>query len=121
MISYQFKKKIPSLWYGHLTQDSMMTCLLYIGKLKTVSSVEKSSVSLQCVSQIISCKDFFFLSRAQLFKAGFGPAESLQGGLCLLASVQVLTGCIKGVVRSLSLSHKHTYRQTDIHTHTEAN
>lgn len=85
------------------------------------SSVEKSSVTLQCVSQIISCKDFFFLSRAQLFKAGFGPAESLQGGLCLLASVQVLTGCIKGVVRSLSLSHKHTYRQTDIHTHTEAN
>lgn len=63
-----------------------------------------------------------------LFEPGLEPAEFLQGGLSLLASAQVLTGCIKGVVSSLSLvsplspyfsRRLRTSSLTQIKTHTE--
>lgn len=43
--------------------------------------------------------------------AGFEPAEFLQGGLYLLSTAQVLTGCIKGIQCSF-LSSTHTEKQT---------
>lgn len=48
------------------------------------------------------------------FQPALEPAESLHGGLCLLASAQVLTGCIKGAL-SFSPAPLHMHRQTHAH------
>lgn len=53
------------------------------------------------------------------FQPALEPAESLHGGLCLLASAQVLTGCIKGAL-SFSPALLHMHRQTHARTHTHA-
>lgn len=59
------------------------------------------------------------------FLTGLEPAESLQGGLCLLASAQVLSGRITGALVARPLQHARTHAkkqaQGDAHDHANYN
>lgn len=52
------------------------------------------------------------------FPTGLEPAESLLGGLCLLASAQVVSGRIKGTLVARPLQHARTQKSKHKGTHT---
>lgn len=102
--------------YNRMTPYEFVTALPEEEKRQFSSNIVQSIKAKAGKNSSPSCTEVQCLSISLIgFQPGFEPAEFLQGGLCLLASAQVLTGCIKGAVCSLSLTN--TQIQTDKHKH----
>lgn len=95
MTPYDFVTALPEEKKRQFSSNIVQSIKAKAGKNSSPSCTEVQCLSINLIG----------------FQPGFEPAEFLQGGLCLLASAQVLTGCIKGAVCSLSLTHTHKSKQ----------